>query len=110
MLIDYWATWCPPCLAMMPDVKSTYQELQPQGFEIVGISCDDDKAKLERFLAREKVPWPQYFDTNGRENQFAKAFDVRILPTMWLVDKNGLLRHLNAGNNLGEKVKALLAG
>ena len=108
VLVDFWATWCPPCIGMLPHLKATYQELKPRGFEILGISYDDDKQKLESFLKREQVSWPQFFDEKGRENKFAQEFSVQALPTMWLVDKKGVLRYLTAGNDLVQKVKTLL--
>jgi hypothetical protein len=74
----------------------------------VAISYDDDKAQLTSFLKREKISWPQYFDEKGRKNQFAESFNVHVLPTMWLVDKKGVLRYVNGGNDLAAKVKSLL--
>lgn len=59
-------------------------------------------------IKREQVSWPQYCDPKGRENAFAQGFNVHALPTMWLVDRKGVLRHLNADKDFPSKVKSLL--
>ena len=108
VLVDFWATWCVPCLSEMPKVKALYDKLHGQGFEIVGISLDEKKADLERYLAKEKIAWPQYFD-GSPENRFAKEFQIDSIPTMWLVDRQGKLRELNARKDLAAMVEKLLA-
>lgn len=109
VLVDFWATWCGPCLEELPNVKAAYQKLQAKGFEIVGISLDRKKDDLTKMIADEKIPWPQFFDDSGEGNRFAQQFEVESIPTMWLVDKKGLLRDLNAREDLAGKVEKLLA-
>jgi thiol-disulfide isomerase/thioredoxin len=108
VLIDCWATWCPPCLREMPHVKAAYDRFHSKGFEVVGISSDDDRAALEKFVKENRIPWPQYVDGKGELNQFALQFDVGGIPTLWLVDRNGGLRDLNAVKNLTGKIEKLL--
>ena len=107
VLVDFWATWCQPCLAEMPKVKAVYEKFHGQGFEIVGLSFDEKKEDLERYLAKEKLPWPQYFE-GGRENRFAREFQIDSIPTMWLVDRQGRLRELNARGDLAPMIEKLL--
>jgi len=108
VLIDCWATWCAPCLREMPHVKAAYDRYQARGFEVVGISSDDDREALEKFVRDNRIPWPQYFDGKGELNRFALEFDVGGIPTMWLVDRKGVVRELNAVNKLTGKIEKLL--
>ena len=109
VLVDFWATWCGPCVAEVPHVLEVYQDLHEKGFEIVGISFDQDKKKLEDFVAEKQMKWPQYFDGKGWANKFGRQYGINGIPTMWLVDKKGNLRIMEARGGLREKVDKLLA-
>jgi len=108
VLIDFWATWCGPCIAELPSVKKTYKKLNPKGFEIIGISLDTKESALKRFIKKENMPWPQFFDGKGWSNSLAKKHGIRSIPAMWLVDKEGNLVDMNARANLEQKVEDLL--
>lgn len=108
VLIDFWATWCGPCVAELPNVLKAYKELHPKGFEIVGISLDSDKGKLEKFVADKGMEWPQFFDGKGWKNEIAVTYDIHSIPAMWLVDQKGMVVDTSARAGLEEKVAKLL--
>ena len=108
VLLDFWATWCPPCLEEIPNVRAAYERFHKEGLEIVGISFDADRQRLEDVVKRENLPWPQYFDGAGKEAAPGKTFGIRHWPTMWLLDRNGVVRYISAGAGLEGKIAALL--
>jgi thiol-disulfide isomerase/thioredoxin len=109
VLIDFWATWCPPCVEEVPSLVETYEKYHAQGFEIVGISLDEDKGALEKFTAQNKMTWPQFFDGKGWENEFAQRFKIQSVPTLWLLDREGKLIDASPRGRLDEAVEAALA-
>lgn len=109
VLIDFWATWCGPCVAELPNVLKAYKELHAKGFEIVGISLDSDKAELEGFVKAKGMEWPQYFDGKGWQNEISSKYGINSIPAMWLLNKKGMVVSTNARGGLEERVTKLLA-
>ena len=109
VLIDFWATWCGPCVEELPTVLKVYKEQHAKGFEVIGVSLDGDKAELEAFLKDKGVEWPQYFDGKGPENELFIKFNLESIPTMWLLNKKGVVASMTAFEGLEEQVKKLLA-
>jgi thiol-disulfide isomerase/thioredoxin len=109
VLLDFWATWCPPCRAEVPHVVATYEKLKAKGFEIVGVSLDKDQKALDAFTKEHKMTWPQYFDGKGWQNEVSTKFGINSIPAMWLLDKKGVVTSKNARGDLEQQVEKLLA-
>ena len=110
VLVDFWATWCPPCREEVPNVVAAYNKYHDQGFEIVGVSLDQDKDALLAFTKENGMVWPQYFDGKGWDNEISKGFGIDSIPAMWLVGKDGKLITTNAREDLAGQVEKALKG
>ena len=89
LLIDFWATWCGPCVAELPNVLKTYAKYHERGFEVIGISLDDDRAKLNMFIKQKSIPWKQHFDGKAWESPVAQKYGIDAIPATFLLDGNG---------------------
>jgi thiol-disulfide isomerase/thioredoxin len=89
VLVDFWATWCGPCVHELPNVIKTYEKHHDKGFEIIGISLDQDKDKLTNFTKDKNMTWQQYFDGKGWGNKLAVKYGVQSIPATFLLDGEG---------------------
>lgn len=109
VLVDFWATWCGPCIAELPNVKKAYDTYHEKGFEIIAISLDEDKDALEKFIKDEKLPWPQAFDGKGWGSDLAKKFGIQSIPATFLIGKDGKIAAADLrGEELEKTVSSLL--
>ena len=92
ILLDFWAVWCKPCIAEMPNVKQVYEKYKDKNFQIIGVSLDNSRDTLVGYLEKEGIAWPQVFDGNGWDNQVAKMYGIRGIPHMYLIDGDGIVR------------------
>ena len=106
VLVDFWASWCGPCRAEMPNVVKAYNRFKDKGFEIVGVSFDRNKEAWLKGIKDLGLPWPQMSDVKGWDSEGAKAYAISGIPHTVLIDKDGtiLARDLRA-----EELQAKLA-
>jgi thiol-disulfide isomerase/thioredoxin len=106
VLVDFWATWCGPCLVEIPNIKRVYNRHHTEGFEVVGVSLDTERERLANFVTTRKIPWPQIFfepyGLNGWNNPLARKYEVNAIPRTFLVDREG---HLVDGEFRGDELE-----
>ena len=89
VLIDFWATWCGPCVHELPNVLKVYAKDHAKGFDIIGVSLDSDKDKLTSFIKEKNMTWPMYFDGKGWENKLSTKYGVVSIPATYLLGRDG---------------------
>ncbi|MGA3181193.1 MAG: TlpA disulfide reductase family protein [Terracidiphilus sp.] len=91
VMVDFWATWCSPCRAEVPNVVKAYQKYHDKGFEIIGISLDQAgaKDKLTTFMKDNNMAWRQYYDGGFWTNKLAVKYGIQSIPQAFLLDRDG---------------------
>lgn len=92
VLVDFWATWCGPCVAELPNVRKLYEEYHAAGLEVVSISIDQNAGAIRKFLAKQPIPWPQIWAENGVKAPLSQRYGVTSVPATFLVGPDGRVR------------------
>jgi thiol-disulfide isomerase/thioredoxin len=113
VVVDFWATWCGPCVAEMPRMKELYARYHGKGVEFIGVSLDSPEGegglgKLKAFVAKNEIPWPQYYQGNGWESEFSLGLGINAIPAVFLVDQDGKLFSPDAGSKLETLILELM--
>lgn len=112
VLVDFWATWCMPCQMQLPYVMKAYDQFHDRGFEVIGITLDEDEHRFKGFLQDRKMTWPQVYEGKGFEdNSLTRKYGVMGIPTTFLIDPEGkiLARDLHGDELVSALAKALPA-
>lgn len=97
--IDFWASWCPPCIKSFPFMNQLTRDFEERGLQVVGINLDEERSEAEDFLKQFQNKFTIVFDT---DKQCAKDFNVIAMPSTYIIDKRGLVRHIHRGFRPGE--------
>ena len=113
VLVDFWATWCGPCLAEIPSIKRYYAMYHDKGFEVIGYNIDDEQQQVDQFFANQKLPWPTIMSNDktkiGFDSPLAVHCGVKAIPFLVLLDGDGKVIALHPrGERLGAKLAELL--
>ncbi|NOT10804.1 MAG: TlpA family protein disulfide reductase [Methylococcaceae bacterium] len=97
--VDFWASWCGPCIKSFPFMNSLDHDLKEQGLQVIGVNLDENVDEAKLFLEQTPASFTIATDT---EERCAKSFGVKAMPSSYLIDRNGVIRHLHLGFRPGE--------
>lgn len=103
LLINLWATWCPPCRAEMPAIQAVHDDFAAQGFEVLAVNVREDPATVARYMQQNNLSFPALLDSQG---QVAADYRARVFPSSFFVDRNGIVRAVY----LGPMSRSIIAG
>ncbi len=105
--MDFWASWCPPCVKSFPFLNELNHDLKDKGLQVIGVNLDEKVSDAQEFIAKHPVDFLIVADTS---KQCAKGFEVMAMPTSYLIDRKGNIRHIHQGFRPGEseKLRALI--
>jgi thiol-disulfide isomerase/thioredoxin len=113
VVLDFWATWCGPCVAEMPAMKKLYSKYHDQGVEFIGVSLDQPEEKgglksLRSFVKENAITWPQYYQGHGWDSEFSSSCGIHAIPAAFIIDTDGILFSTEARGKLDTLIPELL--
>jgi len=110
--LDFWASWCPPCLTSLPLLEDLRKQFPSDQFQILAVNVDQDPDKARKFLERSPIGYPSATDPKGR---IPETFGIETMPTSFLIDRRGVIRYVHHGfrkgdvTELHDRIQKLLA-
>ncbi|CAA9889812.1 Redoxin superfamily (fragment) [Candidatus Methylobacter favarea] len=99
LYVDFWASWCGPCVKSFPFLNSLHEKFSKEGLQILGVNLDENPADAREFLGKYPADFTVAADAN---EQCARDFDVKAMPSSYLIDRQGVVRHIRLGFRPGE--------
>jgi peroxiredoxin len=110
ILVDFWATWCKPCVKGIHHLKEYYPQYKDKGFEIIGISLDSKKKLVDDYIAKENIKWKIAYSGDAWKDATARYYNVNLIPSYWLIDRKGILRDFGIHLRDKETIKKAIEG
>jgi len=108
ILLDFWGTWCNPCIELLPKLKNMYTRYHNEKFIIYGIAYDDDLNEVKKYLQVKNVKWPNAFDKRSKAD-IIKLYKIQAFPTFILIDPTGKIIYRGIGKSSLEQIDKLLS-
>ncbi|RME76465.1 MAG: TlpA family protein disulfide reductase [Chloroflexi bacterium] len=105
ILVNHWATWCPPCKAEMPALNAFYEDYKDRGFVVLAVNSQEDAATVKSFIQANGFTFPVVLDTRG---QVGTIYRVRGLPTSFIIDRNGVIQYIHSGAITYEQLEKIV--
>jgi thiol-disulfide isomerase/thioredoxin len=110
VLVDFWATWCGPCLEELPNIKAMYEKHHDAGLEVVGVNLDDNLGRVGAFVSTQGLEWPQLVSDAGQEHPIANYYGVYQIPSTFIIGRDGKVTATDLfGDDLKGELERLLA-
>jgi thiol-disulfide isomerase/thioredoxin len=107
--VDFWATWCGPCLEEMPNIKTLYDEHHEAGFEVVGVNLDDNLGRVGAFVRTQGLAWPHLVSESGQDHPLANYYGVYQIPTTFVIGRDGRVAAVDVyGDDLKQEIERLM--